>query len=359
MNEIDRIETELLRVPNDEPLEDATQSFDALELVLVRIARADGVRGIGFTYTIGSGGRAIQELIETSLASTIRGTSAGPRDAHERLRAASTFIGREGLSELAISAIDIALWDGLAKRFGAPLVEMLGGHPKALPAYDTNVGWLHLDEATLIENARSVAESEFVGMKMKLGRGLAEDEARVRAVRNALPGTDRLMLDANCGLTVAETRRFCRRIDELAIDWLEEPIEKGDYGGYSDLRSLVNMPIASGENLYSPMQFRQLVECNGADVLQPDVCRVGGITGWMQVAQLAEAHGLELSPHYIEPIHAHLACCTPAATLIEHHSTVLDRVTEIDTEAEAGSFRPGTAPGHGIRFVDIEKYRVT
>ena len=357
MTTVTTLRTDVYAIPNDRALDDATQSFHTLELVVVELETDDGANGMGFTYTIGDGADAIERFVDRTLRPLVVDQTSGPRPAYESMRAGTTFVGREGISELAISAVDVALWDALGRRLGVPLYELLGGERTAIPAYETNGGWLHLEEPELVENAAECAEQGFAGMKMKIGRGHESDELRVRAVRETLPASIDLMVDGNCAFSVPTARRFASRVGDVDLAWFEEPIEKGDYVGMADLRGRMNVPLATGENCYSPAQFGQLVRLDAVDVLQPDVCRVGGVTGWMRVAELAAAVGLPVSPHYVEPIHVHLAAATETVPYVEHHSTVLDRVLETPLELDDGAFTPPTDPGHGIRFDGIEEYR--
>lgn len=349
------LETALYGIPNEESLDDATQSFDELELVVVRLSTTDS-KGLGFTYTIGEGGRAIKTFVDDTLRPILLDGPASPRPARANLRGGTTFVGREGISELGISAVDIALWDALGRRTATPLYALIGGTNTTIPAYQTHGGWLQYDTQTLVANAEDAANRGFAGFKMKVGGGHSEDAARVRAVREALPAAMDLMLDANCTYNIPEARRLASHLD-VPVDWLEEPLEKGDYSGYADLREQIEIPIAVGENFYNPLQFHQVVGLSAADILQPDVCRVGGISAWLQVAELAEAAGLPVSPHYIEPLHLHLATAFENIPYIEHHSTVLDGVLEHPPELTDGEFRPTDDPGHGMRFSGLEQYR--
>ncbi|GAA0313027.1 mandelate racemase/muconate lactonizing enzyme family protein [Halarchaeum salinum] len=357
MTTVDAVRTGHYRVPAEDAHDDATQSFDALELVVVEVDVGD-ITGLGFTYTIGEGGAAVHGFVSETLSPLLIGGSAAPRTARERLRAGTTFVGREGVSELAVAAVDIALWDVLGKRRSAPLYELLGGSREPIPAYNTDGGWLQIDQETLVKNASNAADAGFIGVKMKVGRGLAADEVRVRAVRDALPAGTDLFLDGNCGYDISEAKRFANRIDDVDIGWFEEPLEKGDYAGYADLRGAVTVPIAAGENYYNPTQFKQALAAGALDVLQPDVCRVGGITPWLSVADLGDAWGIPVSPHYIEPIHVHLAAAAPAVSRIEHHSTVLTRVLDDPIEPTDGQYVPPTDPGHGVVFDGLDGFHV-
>lgn len=355
MSTITNIETGLYGIPNEEALEDATQTFDELELVTASVETSEGVHGVGFTYTIGRGGTAVKKFLDDVLVERLDGKTAAPREVYDDLRAETTFIGREGISEFAIAAVDTALWDAKGKETSRPLYELFGGSQSHIPAYETNGGWIQFSEDQLRENAQRVGEEGFAGMKMKVGRGHAEDAARIRAVREELPDDQDLFVDANCSFTVVEARRFVNELD-VSIGWLEEPLEKGDYSGYAELREKVDVPIALGENIYNTTQFKQVLANAAADFLQPDVSRVGGITPWLTVAETADLWNIPVSPHYVEPIHVHLAAPFENVPFIEHHSTVLNEVVESPLELEDGGFVPPDAPGHGIVFEGLEQY---
>lgn len=357
-DDIQTVETDLYRIPNEETLEDATQSFDTLELITLTIRDRNGHAGLGFTYTIGRGGATIKRFLDDELVPSLEGSPVAPRTVRSSLQNRTTFVGREGISELAISAVDIAVWDLLGRQTARPLYKLLGGTRRSVPMYETDGGWLQYDAETLVENAATVAEEGFAGMKMKIGSSLERDLERVRAVREALPDDLDLMLDANCSYTVPEAKRLATGIGNVGVTWLEEPLPKGDYAAYADLRSQVDIPIATGENYYNETQFRQLVAQMAVDYLQPDACRIGGITPWLRVADWAASSGLAVSPHYIEPLHAHLACLYDNIPYIEHHSTVLDDILSEPIDPDDGRIRPPQRPGHGIELEDVGPYRV-
>lgn len=354
---IKTVDTSLYRVPNEQTLEDATQSFDTLEIVALTAESDNGHRGLGFTYTIGRGGATVKRFLDDELVPLLEGQPVAPRAVRSALRGETTFIGREGISEFAIAAVDIAVWDLLGKHTGLPLCELLGGIREPVTMYETDGGWLQYDANTLVENAREIASDGFAGMKMKVGSSIDRDVERVRAVRDVLPADLHLMLDGNCSYTVPEARQLANRLDDVAVTWFEEPLLKGNYASYADLRRRVNVPIATGENFYNETQFQQVIDRDAVDYLQPDVCRVGGITPWMTVADHAATNDLSVSPHYIEPLHAHLACAADNVPYIEHHSTVLDELLTKPVEVDDGRILPPDRPGHGMSFEDVEQYQ--
>ena len=355
MATVTSVETGLYGIPHEQALEDATQTFDELELVTALVETSAGVTGVGFTYTIGRGGRTVKQFLDDVLVPRLEGMPVAPRQAYADLRGETTFIGREGISEFAIAAVDVALWDAKAKETDQPLYALLGGTKQRVPAYETNGGWIQFDEDQLRENARRVGEEGFAGMKMKVGRGHTEDAQRIRAVREELPDDADLLVDANCSFSVAEARQFVNELD-VPLGWLEEPLEKGDYAAYADLRDKVDVPIALGENGYNTTQFKQVLDQGAADVLQPDVSRVGGITPWLTVAEAASLWNTPISPHYVEPIHVHLVAPFDNVPYVEHHSTVLNKVVESPLELRDGGFTPPDAPGHGMVFEGLTQY---
>lgn len=356
MPEITDVATGLYGIPNEEALEDATQTFDELELVTAAIETSAGERGVGLTYTIGEGGASIKRFLDDVLAPKLIGETPAPESLRAKLRSETTFIGREGISELALSAVDIALWDVIGKEAGKPLYDVLGGDRTPVPAYETNGGWIQFDIDTLRKNAAEIASDGFLGMKMKIGRGHEEDAERIRAVDEVLPADVDLFVDANCAFSVAEARRFAGHIEDVDLAWLEEPLEKGDYDAYADLRARIDVPIAVGENFYNETQFKQVIAREGADVLQPDVSRVGGISPWLTVARAASLWNIPVSPHYIEPIHVHLAAAVDNVPYIEHHSTVLNRVVADPLTVEDGGIVPPAEPGHGLVFDGLDRF---
>ena len=356
MSHITTVDTSLYGIPNEDTLEDATQSFEELELVVVRIETSDGYTGTGFTYTIGKGGRAIAEFVRSVYAQEIIDMPVAPRTVHSRLADGALFVGRAGVSELALAAIDIAVWDAHARRLDVPLCELFGGTPGSVPAYQTDGGWLQYDTETLLENAREAAAAGFCGFKMKIGRGPATDADRVLAVRNALPAEMELLLDANCSLNMPEARQLLTRLGDTPIGWLEEPFEPQDVEAYTKLSKSATTPLAAGENYYNLHQFKQVLAFDAIDILQPDVCRVGGITRMLDVIATATVWDVPIVPHYIEPIHAQLALAFEAIPYIERHSTVLEEVLQEPIGLKNGHVTPPTSPGTGVRFTNLGSY---
>ena len=348
---IGHVETRLYELPPHREIEDAVQRFVNMELVMVRIVTASGAEGCGFTYTIGQGGRAIKALLDSAVVPLLQGEDAL---AHERvwdkLWRALHWVGRSGLFSLAQSAVDIALWDLKARVQGLPLYRMLGGFREAVPAYTTDGGWLNHTKSALVAEAGELLAMGFTAMKVKVGKAtLSEDLGRLTAVREAIGPDVGLMVDANMCFTVGEAVRRARALGALDLLWFEEPLEPDDVRGHQQVQAAVTTPVAVGESLYNRFAFAEYVRCNAARVLQPDVCRLGGVTEWMRVAALAAAHDLPVVPHFVPDLHIHLAAATPAARFVEY-IPFLDRFLEEPLRVEGGRLSPPDRPGHGILF---------
>ncbi|RUT31250.1 mandelate racemase/muconate lactonizing enzyme family protein [Arsenicitalea aurantiaca] len=328
---------------------DAVQSFESQETPMVRITDADGVVGTGYSYTIGTGGSSIIKLLEDHLVPVILGREADDieqiwRDLLYRVHALT--VG--AVSALAIAAIDTALWDLRGHRTSLPLHRLAGGAKSAIKLYNTEHGWLHIDEAELVEGALWAKEQGFGGAKLKLGRPhAAEDARRIRAVREAVGEDWDIMTDANQGFTVDEAIRRARHFEPFDIAWFEEPIHADDVGAHQRLARSTSIPIAVGESMYSISQFKDYLQAGACSIVQTDVARIGGITPWLKVAHMAEAFNVPICPHFLMELHLGLCCAVPNSRWLEYIPQ-LDLVTRSGIRIENGLAYPSEAPGLGI-----------
>ena len=328
-----------------------------IELATFSVETEDGVEGFGFTYTVGHGGAAVLALLETEIAPALEG-----RDVREvepiwhELQRRLHFVGRSGVTAVAIAAADIALWDALARGAGAPLYRFLGAHRSELPAYASAVNLtLSLDE--LLEQTAAFRARGFSALKMKVGGRLRDDVERVRAVRHAVGDGCELMVDANMAWDVAEAARRLRAFEPFELAWLEEPLPPHDVEGHAALQRATSIPLAAGETLFTPWEFAPYFAAAAIRIVQPDVVRLG-VTGWLQVVSLAAAHGLPVAPHFIPEIHVHLACAIPNALTLEY-LPIFERLLEAPVDVRDGVARPSETPGHGMVFADdvLEPFR--
>ena len=328
---------------------DAIQSFDSQETPFVRITDSDGAIGLGYSYTIGQGGPAIMSLLKETLIPRLIGREAEEIERLWRDLLFSTHATSVGaITSLALAAIDTALWDLRCKRANLPLWRMLGGAKPSVPMYTTEGGWLHIETKALVDDALEAQAFGFSGSKVKIGRPhLSEDRNRLTAVRDAVGPTYEIMVDANQGFTLPEATRRAQVLEPLDIAWFEEPMPADDVMSHSSLAACTSVPIAVGESMYSISQFKDYLMARAASIVQVDVARIGGITPWMKVAHMAEAHNIPVCPHFLMELHVSLVCAIPNAPWLEYIPQ-LDSLTATPMRMEAGRAFPSDAPGLGI-----------
>jgi L-alanine-DL-glutamate epimerase-like enolase superfamily enzyme len=268
----------------------------------------------------------------------------------------SQWLGRAGITQLALAAVDIALWDLKAKAAGLPLWRLLGGNlPHGIPAYNTDGGWLNLNQQQLVDNCRRFVEEDgFQGVKIKVGSSNpSQDVERVEAVRRAIGNGIRLMVDANGRCSLPEAIELGRYFDDLGVAWFEEPLWYDDIEGHKRLAQSMRTPIALGEQLYSVDAFNAFTRAQAVHYLQPDATRLGGITEWWQVADLARAHRLPVAPHVgdMMQVHIHLALAHPSCTILEYIPWTRGCFKEPAT-VTCGKFVPPVLPGAGTSLLE-------
>ncbi len=266
------------------------------------------------------------------------------------------WIGRAGVTQMALSAIDIAVWDLKAKAAEQPLWQLLGGSPdKTIIAYNTDCGWLNRDIDQLVDDCRHMIEMEgFPAVKMKIGKpDPNEDLKRIEAVRRAIGDEAKLMVDANGKWHLADAIQFGRRFSAFDITWFEEPLWHDDVNNHARLADKIDTPIALGELLYNIDAFRHFIEAGAVHYVQPDVMRIGGITPWLQIADLVASHRLPLVPHHGDMMQAqiHLCIAHRACWMLEFIPWTLDYFVE-PARVEAGRFVTPHLPGAGTTLTD-------
>jgi L-alanine-DL-glutamate epimerase-like enolase superfamily enzyme len=329
---------------------DAIQSFVSQETPIVRVTDADGAVGTGYSYTIGTGGHSVMELLKRTLAPALIGREALEI---ERLWRDMLFLTHAttvgAITAIAMAAIDTALWDLKARKLGLPLHLLAGGAQPAIPLYTTEGGWLHLEEAALVEDALRAKAEGFGGCKLKVGRPIHEDVHRITAVRDAVGPGFEIFTDANQAFAVDDAIRRARAYEPLDIGWLEEPLPADDISGHARLLEHTSLPIAVGESLYSHLHFREYLERHACSVVQVDVGRIGGITPWLKVAHMAEAFNIAVCPHFLMELHVSLCAAVPNARWVEYIPQ-LDELTTAGMRIEGGKAIPSDEPGLGIAW---------
>jgi L-alanine-DL-glutamate epimerase-like enolase superfamily enzyme len=362
MSRIVSVDVWRIDLPPPVPRSDAIQSFVVQETPMVRIRCDDGGEGVGYSYTIGTGGSSVTALLREHLAPRLVGRDAACIEAIWRELLFATHATSVGaITSLALAAIDTALWDWRCRRDGQPLWKAAGGAKPRTPVYTTEGGWLHLSTEEIVRQTVAAQQAGFQGAKVKVGLPRASDDAaRLTAVREAVGPGFEIMVDANQCFTLSEALRRAPIYAELGIAWFEEPLPADDLAGHQRLAAASAVPIAVGESLYSPGQFAAYIQGGAASIIQVDVARIGGITPWLKVAHLAECHNLSVAPHFLMELHASLTAAVPNAAWVECIPQ-LDAVASSRLAIEGGQAIAPDTPGLGIdwRWDEIERRRVS
>jgi len=340
---------------------DAIQSFIKQETIFVHIETADGLAGLGYSYTIGTGGHAVLSLLRHHLLPRLLGADSRSIEAIWSSLFWSTHATAVGpLTSLALAAVDTALWDIRSQRAAQPLWQLAGGYRDAVPLYDTEGGWLHLPVEQLVAGAVSAKGSGFRGVKLKVGKpSIAEDRARLLAVRDAVGADFHIMVDANQSMTAPEAIRRAAAFEDADLYWFEEPMPADDVSGHARLAAATSIPVAVGESLYSIGQFRDYLHRDAAGIVQVDVARIGGITPWLKVAHLAESYNVAVCPHFLMELHVSLVAAVPNGAYVEHIPQ-LRSITKSEMRVHDGLALAPTEPGLGIEWDlnEIDRRRV-
>ena len=360
MAAIERVEIRMVDLVPKTKRVDAIQSFVSQETPIVRITDADGAVGVGYSYTIGTGGPSIVELHRPHAgagADRTRGGDGRADLAGPLFLTHATSVG--AITSLALAAVDTALWDLRCRKAGLPLHVMAGGARDKVQLYTTEGGWLHLPTDALVADALQAKAQGFGGSKVKVGRPAGEDVARLTALRAAVGSDFEIFTDANQAFTVEEAIRRARLYEAADIGWFEEPLPADDVEGHARLSRATTIPIAIGESLYSPPQFRDYLQRGACSIVQVDVARIGGITPWLKTAHLAETFNVRVCPHFLMELHVALCCAVPNARWLEYIPQ-LDDITADRMKIHEGHAFPSASPGLGIdwNFEAIERSTV-
>ena len=353
------VTTTVLHNPDVPAVQDATMpppgpGAGGRSQLFVHIHTDEGVEGLG----VGRASPGVRQVIEHGLKGLL--IDQDPFDI-ERLWDAMFWrvrgYGRKGLAFCALSAVDIGLWDLKAKALGLPLFKLLGPFRDSVPIYGSG-GWTNFTVDELIAEAMGWVDQGIKRVKIKVGKDFGqaerEDIQRLEAVRRAVGDDVAIYVDANNGYYPKQAIYMAKEFEQYQVGWFEEPVLADDIDGLARVADATSIPVATGEHEYTKYGFRELISRGGADIVQPDVGRVGGVTEWMKVAHLAHSFDLPVAPHSVQLVHLHLACATPNLKVVEYMNVGLagDRVwyTEFPDQKD-GMWSPyPDRPGLGLEL---------
>lgn len=308
------------QTPNPNPIRDALQALPGAGAVRVAVTSDDGITGAGEAGfgRIAGAPAALAALIEHELKPIVVGQSlAFIRHIHQEMLRETEYHGAPGLAMFGIAALDTALWDCLGKTLRVPCWQLWGRVHERIRAY-AMVGWLNYSDAEVQAICLKAVEQGFRAVKIKVGYPtLAQDLHRIQVVRDAVGDEVAIMVDANQSLTTAEAVRRGRAFEQAGVVWWEEPIPADDIDGYAELAHALDMPVATGENLYTPADFARFLRRDAVDIIQPDLRRAGGPTALLQIGLLADAHRRPYASHGGGPVQLNIMACLPNAYYLE------------------------------------------
>ena len=346
--------------PIKRPLQTSIAAVTVAPLLLLDLETDDGIVGRSYLFAIAKHNLApIAKLLE-AMAEMVKGDEVAPLELERKLRARYALLGVHNIVLFAIAGIDMAAWDALGQKLGLPLARLLGGIPRPIPAYNSN-GLGMLPEKELVKQAVELLQEGFRAVKLRLGRPDARDDLQMlRAVRKQIGADATLMVDFNQALSVAEAIRRGRMIDdEGGVTWIEEPIRADDFAGCAAIRREIATPIQIGENFMGPEQMAQALAAGASDYVMPDVERIGGVTGWMRAAALAQGAGVEMSSHLFPEVSCHLLAVTPTCHWLEYMDWA-DAILAEPLRVKDGHLAVSAAPGIGLKWDEnaVQRYMV-
>ena len=327
-------------------------------LLLIDLTTEEGVTGRAYLWSYLPQAMPAIASILTAVLDTVKGERVAPADLWAKLAARFALIGVQGIVRMAMAGFDMACWDALARAAGVPLCNLVGGSRTRVPAYNSCGLGLMAPEA-LADEAEQLA-CGFRAVKLRLGYPtLQEDLAALHAVRRRLGDGISIMVDYNQALSMGEAMERGRALLQEGITWLEEPIRHDDYTGCAGLAQALTTPVQIGENFSLPAAMEAALAAGAADLVMPDLERIGGVTGWRRATEIAAAHRMPMSSHLYPEFSAHLLAATPTAHWLEYVDWANKILVEPLQIADGHAVVP-QRPGSGIAWDKsaVERYRV-
>src|SRR5688572_15898640 len=361
---ISKVQVQIVRVPADEPLAGGPTTPGATrEIVTLRLATDQGIEGIGYTFFGAALTGALKHAVEALGALAVGEDPLRTEASHARLRAAAAGSGPGGIRTLALSAIDIALWDIRGKALNLPLWQMIGGFRERVPTYASGALMRTFPLEHLVKAGPKLVEKGFRQMKTQLalpGETSPKLEIeRIRRMRESIGPDIDLMCDINQRWRVEQAIDIGARIEDVGLFWLEDVTTADDYQGLARVSAALSTPVAGGEYLYGPAPFRQMLEARSVDIVMIDLMRAGGITGWLKIAGMAEAFNLPVVSHLVPEIHVHLVAAIPNGLTVEYMPWTFAMFEEVP-QPQKGELVVTRKPGLGLKFDEaaMKRYAV-
>ncbi|MGH3405370.1 MAG: enolase C-terminal domain-like protein [Streptosporangiaceae bacterium] len=341
------VDATLVVVPIRRALGTSVMGITEAPLVLIDLQTEEGITGRAYLFCyLESAGHAAIALIR-DVSAVLAGTVASPAAIGRALESRFKLLGARGLVSAAIAGVDVACWDALAIAAGLPLARMLGATMRPVAAYNSN-GLGLVEPQAAADEALELIDEGFRAIKMRLGRLSGHDDlAAVRAVRAAIPPDVALMADYNQALSLDAARERCRQLDDEGLYWIEEPVRHDDYAASAELAALLRTPVQIGENFAGPRAMSVALEHNASDLVMTDLERIGGVSGWLGAAALADVAGIGMSSHLYHEVSAHLLAATPTVHWVEYMDWA-DPILQQPLKAAGGFVTPPDRPGTGL-----------
>ncbi len=312
------LQARALLLPLKRPVVARIATITEWPMILIDLQTEEGVSGRAYLEPYVP--RAMKYLVPAlnDIGEHFKGRRLAPVSMFDEARRSLQFVGYEGLTMIAVSGFDMAVWDTVARGAGLPLCELLGAERAPVKSYSSSGLWLQDAAAVAAEAVELRDEGDFQGLKMRMGReNVRDDIATYEAVRKAVGDDVSLMVDFNQGLDLSEALLRCHALDDLGLAWIEEPVQYDDFDGYRQLTRELKTPIQIGENFYGPRDMHRAVQGRICDLVMPDFMRIGGVTGWMRAAAIAAGAGLPVSTHLYPEVAAHVMRVTETAHWLE------------------------------------------
>ena len=347
---ISSIKTKLSSVPFADPPKTGFLTLEKIDLLIVQIETKDGVIGTGHLHPLAGGLKTLEMCINEMLKPLLIGETIENISSLWNKMWNATFIqGRMGITVMAMSALDIALWDCYGRTKQMPLWRIWKGKDKPLPIYGSGC-YRGLGHDGMIEKAQKYVSKGFKSIKMQVAHCFTnlEDVQNVREMRNTLGSDVGIMIDVNQGWTVEETIHVCKKIEEYNPEWLEEPIMADDFDGYKEICKSTTIPIVTGENNFTHHDLLPFMKSKKIHILQPDIMR-GGYTNLLHTCNLAKQYGIKVAPHMFPELSIHLVAAIENPSWLEYMGWY-DHLWKEPLLPENGTLKPTNRPGHGMDF---------